>query len=1403
MSATDPDQDFPMFGGGNYYSGMSPLPADLQPFNAGADDFTDMEEYFDFAQSHDSQPKSQTLLQPPAGGNLPVNLSPTASDQDSASDSSRSTNALNHGDGDVDMPLFGGSHKRSVSGDVDFSNVFGFDTLSTTIDPTVIGQQPPAGSSFSLTGMPLPSHPSFDSSSPSDMHDSPGHMTHELEERSPVAESKPRRLPSRSHVPPNRRKRLSQQSISARSMNGLSAASSREPSPMSQQMVFSQGSSPLAPVDTTPIDGRLWQNSKPPGGSWFSIPWQDLNKPEAAAPPLSLATSPINQATCPRPTLSLINIPPKSRVETQMQIKMSLHPVPEGIKKIHLPRYTIGKPKFLAKATALSPDTLELSTQLVCTSAMTKPAVKERVLARAVAAAHPSSAKPEAGDEKANEGGEVHICAGCITREVKRANRKKTKKPAEDEIWQHYEGQRVVVFNTYEYKDLADDAENPGHMVIDTPMRIACYCRHHHEKSGFQVIFTLKDHLGRLVTQLLSPSIMITDDHKTPQSNSHNAGASDGAAAGPSAGAAPVTTPTPVPAPAAPTGSNDLNSIQPGHPFRQSQSTSDIQALKRSAGTLVPSVKPGGASLGASAVPSPRNLSRPPSPGPIGPSAKKRKASGSKLPTALAMTPIEANPNTNTPFTSQPPPPTTLSAGQVGRSPPSVSPFSPSPFSAPNNSNTYFDRRQPPPLAQGLQPANPIFPPQPRTPHGNDQGVPQAASSRPVGLDNGMQSVFSAPPSAQNSRAPSPHALFNNTLQQQAHALGQSAQVLTGGLPLAAPYANATAAPAVLKVIPQEGPITGNIDVSILGSGFRQGQDIYFGEKKAITTTYWADSCVTCILPPAENPGFVTVSVRGLDGVVQSQPSRQAGFVYKDDRQEALVHLALGVISQKLTGGAADVHGLVQQLVNGVNGVNAGAFNGAGDGGYNGGPQGYNVMLEGHLLKVLDLLDLDNSVHKAKFNLKRRATGHTMLHLSIALGFHRFTAGLLARGANPNVQDRLGYTPLHFAALYNQPELAKRLIRHKADPALKTRLGQAAVDVTGARDVVRAIKTASRRSSSLVHSRASSATSLRMLLDEEPSGPNDYTYSESSSELSENEQSNSDDSLEPETSLLQMATRSSHTSELGPTPASIPAIPQVEEQGGLASATVAMAALREQVLQFQQSMVQNFSQLQMPNMMTLNDYQAYLNLAQQRMSAFIPNIGSPFNTNTSNNNGTHPPAYDELFPDGVHRRYGKTKSAQQHGDADLVVESAARAAADYEADMKFETLYDQQQQQQTETQQVTKQSQGSSTTEAHAAPTPAPAEQQVHRELPALLQIGRKNNITQEQRDNLRQARAERQKALKSDPMLFCFWMPILVIICLCVMYNYLPGPFHAAWNLTTSAWTQRLVQGRVLGEVH
>jgi hypothetical protein len=209
-----------------------------------------------------------------------------------------------------------------------------------------------------------------------------------------------------------------------------------------------------------------------------------------------------------RPILRIQPTSLKSRVETQIPIKLTLSPIPGGVKKLRLPSYTISKPKFLAKPeTGRSPEILELHTSLVCTSAMQDQAKLKKAFARArgEAGVFCSSASTTAGEgsveeEKPSEGGEVKICSGCIQRERKRASRKKQRKPGEDELFQKDEDKRVIVFNTNELKDWTEPPKSAfsgypdpaipfallGAVQVELPMRIACYCRHQNEKLGFQ-----------------------------------------------------------------------------------------------------------------------------------------------------------------------------------------------------------------------------------------------------------------------------------------------------------------------------------------------------------------------------------------------------------------------------------------------------------------------------------------------------------------------------------------------------------------------------------------------------------------------------------------------------------------------------------------------------------------------------------------------------------------------------------------------------------------------------------------------------------------------------------------------------------------------------------------------------
>jgi len=225
------------------------------------------------------------------------------------------------------------------------------------------------------------------------------------------------------------------------------------------------------------------------------------------------------------------NVPQvKSRVETQIAVRFILSPAPDTITRLRLPRPAISKIKYIEDSHPQNnPDTLELLSTLVCSSAMAVPDQLERALCEARGVPLPewvtkvqteklasdenmadasrmkdgslsdgSQSSKEGGREerkqkvdynKAVFGAAVQICEQCMNRERKRASRKKNKKPEEEERWAQDERLRIIVFNTNQvrqFEPLSTNAGSPASIAAETQMRICCYCRHHGEKEGFR-----------------------------------------------------------------------------------------------------------------------------------------------------------------------------------------------------------------------------------------------------------------------------------------------------------------------------------------------------------------------------------------------------------------------------------------------------------------------------------------------------------------------------------------------------------------------------------------------------------------------------------------------------------------------------------------------------------------------------------------------------------------------------------------------------------------------------------------------------------------------------------------------------------------------------------------------------
>ncbi|KAI1652196.1 uncharacterized protein F4817DRAFT_311077 [Daldinia loculata] len=1222
----------------------------------------------------------------------------------------------------------------------------------------------------------------FDSAS-----SSPSPATNGLMQESPVAANSMSNAPAAKRIK-GHHKTQSQHSIT-KSMNGLKTSGSREGSPTSN-MIISQETSPAAMLNNSPSPDNItshlgtMSNQQNPLLSWppTTGPWANRVAPKPpfrrdpkgilanSLPPYSPQ---ISLAPAQRPRLVVQPTPLKSRVETQIPIKLTIHALPPGIKRLHLPTHTISKPKLLAKpGAARSPDMLELYTMLVCTSAMQDPMKLQRAFRRAAVAGHDIASLKRSDDgseddeHKPQNGGEVRICAGCITRERKRASRKKHKKPEEDELWNRYEHQRVIVFNTQEIKDWqavtphmvdptgagpADLSVPDGTVQVDAPMRIACYCRHHGEKMGFQVIFTIKDHQDNVIAQQISSSIMITDDHKTHL---------------PAASATQNSVLSP-PLPVA----MDVHHIEPSmQSFRMSPATSDLQGLPTATSFAL-------SGNNSQSVPvtttTSRNISRQGSPtSPSGPTARKRKASGSvKLPTGLAMTRLE---------TGQSPQIMPLGAhNESAVTSAAASPFSSNMGSFPMSTESMFHGQQTNLNNIGQQYPTSVEPPTPSSKNA-EIGVPQG--SRNMSIDNvPVSQIFSTPSSAHPSRAPSPNRVRND-IQNVCHSS------LSQNIYNAPTVMNSSRSqPMIYKIIPGEGPKLGGVEVTILGSGFTNGGlEVMFGEQRATTTTYWGETSLVCLLPPSPVAGIVPVSIRqpGVASQLAFGGNQQPLFRYVDDDEHRLIRTALTVLGNKLGNNLTDVADIARNIIYGPAtggswGPSPGSSGPTPNANFNNLEQDLSESVEKGLLRILELIDLDDSANKAKINL-RRANGQTMLHMASSIGLVRFVAGLLSRGANVGVRDKGGFTPLHLAAMNGHQEIVRRLIMRGADPNMRSLSGLTPADVARSSDVLRVLRQIENhsrsRSNGSLHSRANSASSLRSLWDPSPAHREEF--------MSESPSSSEDSSDDDDDSSVQSNVHEEGGDWLNMRRPSFPQYATPREPTGVdappATTTAAMAALREQVTaQFQQlqhSMTmhfQNLPHMQMPQMPqmpalppipVLPDYHAYLYAApvMQRISSLVPNIrgqrpGSGdeepprdadskwWDLSRFGVKDSPPPAYSSIFP---------------QRDVDLKRATAAAAAAEAVADEKCAALFDQKES-------------GSSQTQ----------------EVPALLEIGHKHSITKEQQEHLQRAHAQRLKTGSSDKMLWFVWIPILIFILGTMLVSVAPSlVFYGTSFVNTSA---------------
>jgi hypothetical protein len=266
-------------------------------------------------------------------------------------------------------------------------------------------------------------------------------------------------------------------------------------------------------------------------------------------------------------------------------------------------------------------------------------------------------------------------------------------------------------------------------------------------------------------------------------------------------------------------------------------------------------------------------------------------------------------------------------------------------------------------------------------------------------------------------------------------------------------------APAIQRIIPAQGPLRGGIEVTLLGSNFKQGLIVKFGLNKALSTQCWSESTMVTYLPPAAQPGQVIVSIEDPELGENQQPlenrSGTSVFTYLDDTDRQMIELALQIVGLKMNGKLEDARNIARKII-GSDGSSSGGSNGGSNGelneGINSANYGNSVSNkvfnelsassdEDLILKVIQLLPSNPNLSICT------SEGQTLLHLSCLRGYYKLVSLLLQKGARVDLRDVSGFTALHYASISGDRKSIELLLNCRAYAFVKADNGMTPEDV--------------------------------------------------------------------------------------------------------------------------------------------------------------------------------------------------------------------------------------------------------------------------------------------------------------------------------------------------------------------
>ena len=688
---------------------------------------------------------------------------------------------------------------------------------------------------------------------------------------------------------------------------------------------------------------------------------------------------------------SVSPLPEKSRVETQVKISFKVTPSPP-LNILHISNDCITKQKQLLKQDIstypeqLRKQILYLDAQVVC-------ATKN---------------KP------------VGVCARCLKREQRRSSRRKSG-TSDINLWCNNENRKIIVFNNKQLtllhspKDTAStnntsttsvnsihDNSNNGntdYKSFDLSARLVCYCRHHQEPVGFKVVFVLKNYTGQIVAKTVSTVIKLID--KEPTKRKANGSISDASFSTTSDDTSSVATgdrrssyeSVGSSVSESESGFNETNTNFNGmNPIKLDTTTADLlqqhsPSLNNSNLNLV------GMNLQNSSTNMQFNniaatLSR-----------KNNNQLGHDH-LSNGSSSIASKFSNNMKFETTIPSPSDYSSdanasGNYAQGQ-HQGLFLPSSVGKSARNNIY--------QANGFQPQQTGYQyQQQQQQHFQQQNIHQQQQQQQQNFhqhSQQQQQPFSLPNASPNGQ------VFDMDMLNAVNVL-----------------------PTIQKIIPAEGPITGGVEVTILGANFKSGMCVKFGNNRALSASCWNGNTLTAFSPPASTPGPVMVSVFNeedemlSDQMLETNANPNAVFTYTDETDKKLIELALQIVGLNMNGKVENASNIAKRIVGDSETPNQSQPNNSQYSQYQ---HNSNQNLVAKVIKLVN-----NTTTNVSLCNKQ---GQTLLHLACLKSYIELILVLIKRGCRVEITDKYGYTPLHFACLTGDIRVLKILLTCKADP---------------------------------------------------------------------------------------------------------------------------------------------------------------------------------------------------------------------------------------------------------------------------------------------------------------------------------------------------------------------------------